>query len=41
MLVIGGRDGYVERDGHLVDPGRDLERRKAFSSGGSPGRSHP
>ena len=30
MLVIGGKDGYVERDGHLVDPDRDLERRRAF-----------
>jgi mannose-6-phosphate isomerase-like protein (cupin superfamily) len=30
VLVIGGKDGYVERDGHLVDPDRDLERRKAF-----------
>jgi mannose-6-phosphate isomerase-like protein (cupin superfamily) len=30
VLVIGGKDGYVERDGHLVDPERDLERRKAF-----------
>src|SRR4051812_19306144 len=26
ILAIGGKDGYVERDGHLVDP----ERRKAF-----------
>ena len=33
MLVIGGKDGYVERDGHLVDPERDLERRQAFGSG--------
>ena len=32
VLVIGGKDGYVERDGHLVDPERDLERRKAFGS---------
>ena len=32
VLVIGGRGGYVERDGHLVDPERDLERRKAFGS---------
>ena len=31
VLVIGGKDGYVERDGHLVDPERDLERRTAFS----------
>jgi mannose-6-phosphate isomerase-like protein (cupin superfamily) len=30
LLVLGGKDGYVERDGHLVDPERDLERRKAF-----------
>ena len=33
LLVIGGKDGYVERDGRLVDPERDLERRRAF--GGS------
>jgi mannose-6-phosphate isomerase-like protein (cupin superfamily) len=32
VLVIGGKDGYVGRDGHLVDPERDLERRKAFGS---------
>ena len=32
LLVLGGKDGYVERDGHLVDPDRDLERRKAFGS---------
>jgi mannose-6-phosphate isomerase-like protein (cupin superfamily) len=32
MIVIGGKDGYVERDGHLVDPERDLERRQAFGS---------
>ena len=30
LFVIGGKDGYVERDGHLVDPERDLERRRAF-----------
>lgn len=30
VVVIGGKDGYVERDGHLVDPERDLERRRAF-----------
>jgi mannose-6-phosphate isomerase-like protein (cupin superfamily) len=30
LLVVGGKDGYVERDGHLVDPGRDLPRRQAF-----------
>ena len=33
LLVVGGKDGYVERDGQLVDPERDLERRRAF--GGS------
>ena len=32
LLVVGGKDGYVERDGHLVDPDRDLERRRAFGS---------
>ena len=32
LLVIGGKDGYVERDGHLVDPERDLARRQAFGS---------
>ena len=30
MLVVGGKGGYVERDGHLVDPDRDLARRAAF-----------
>jgi mannose-6-phosphate isomerase-like protein (cupin superfamily) len=30
LLVIGGKDGYVERDGHLVDPERDLARRQGF-----------
>ena len=34
LLVVGGKDGYVERDGHLVDPERDLERRAAFGRGG-------
>jgi uncharacterized cupin superfamily protein len=32
LLVIGGKDGYVERDGHLVDPARDLPRRRSFGS---------
>jgi mannose-6-phosphate isomerase-like protein (cupin superfamily) len=32
VLVVGGKDGYVERDGHLVDPERDLERRRAFGA---------
>ena len=31
LLVVGGKDGYVERDGHLVDPA-DAERRAAFGS---------
>jgi len=33
LLVVGGKGGYVERDGHLVNPEVDLERRIAF--GGS------
>jgi mannose-6-phosphate isomerase-like protein (cupin superfamily) len=31
LLIVGGKDGYVERDGHLVDPEKDLDRRRAFS----------
>jgi mannose-6-phosphate isomerase-like protein (cupin superfamily) len=34
LLVVGGKGGYVERDGHLVDPERDLPRRQAFGAGG-------
>ena len=34
LLVVGGKDGYVERDGHLVDPERDLPRRQVFGAGG-------
>ena len=30
LLVVGGKDGYVERDGMLVDPERDLARRQGF-----------
>jgi mannose-6-phosphate isomerase-like protein (cupin superfamily) len=30
LLIVGGKDGYVERDGQLVDPERDLPRRQAF-----------
>jgi mannose-6-phosphate isomerase-like protein (cupin superfamily) len=30
LLIVGGKDGYVARDGHLVDPDKDLERRQAF-----------
>jgi mannose-6-phosphate isomerase-like protein (cupin superfamily) len=33
FIVVGAKDGYVERDGHLVDPERDGERRRAFGSG--------
>jgi mannose-6-phosphate isomerase-like protein (cupin superfamily) len=33
VLVVGGKGGYVERDGHLVYPERDLERRAAFGQG--------
>ncbi len=33
LLVVGGKDGYVERDGQLVDPERDLPRRQAFGRG--------
>lgn len=32
LLVVGGKGGYVGRDGQLVDPD-DLERRKALSRG--------
>jgi mannose-6-phosphate isomerase-like protein (cupin superfamily) len=35
VLVVGGKGGYVERDGHLVDPARDLERRASFGRGGA------
>jgi mannose-6-phosphate isomerase-like protein (cupin superfamily) len=31
LLVIGGKGGYVERDGHLVDP-EDAARRASFGS---------
>jgi hypothetical protein len=29
LVVVGGKDGYVQRDGHMVDPA-DVERRAAF-----------
>jgi mannose-6-phosphate isomerase-like protein (cupin superfamily) len=32
LLIVGGKGGYVERDGMLVDPERDLPRRQAFGS---------
>jgi mannose-6-phosphate isomerase-like protein (cupin superfamily) len=36
LLVVGGKDGYVERDGQLVNPD-DLEKRQALSKGEFPG----
>jgi mannose-6-phosphate isomerase-like protein (cupin superfamily) len=33
LLVVGGKEGYVGRDGHLVDSA-DLERRIAFGKEG-------
>jgi uncharacterized cupin superfamily protein len=30
LLVVGGKGGYVERDGHLVDPEIDLPRRQGL-----------
>jgi mannose-6-phosphate isomerase-like protein (cupin superfamily) len=32
LLIVGGKDGYVERDGKLVNPD-DLGRREAMSRG--------
>jgi mannose-6-phosphate isomerase-like protein (cupin superfamily) len=32
LLVIGGKDGYVERDGHMVDEA-DIARRASFGKG--------
>jgi mannose-6-phosphate isomerase-like protein (cupin superfamily) len=29
VLIVGGKDGYVERDGHMVDEA-DIARRSAF-----------
>jgi mannose-6-phosphate isomerase-like protein (cupin superfamily) len=29
LFIVGGCNGYVERDGHLVDP-TDIERRASF-----------
>ena len=31
MLVVGGKGGYVERDGHMVDEA-DIARRASFGS---------
>ena len=30
LLVVGGKDGYVDRDGHLVNPEIDLPRRQGL-----------
>jgi len=30
VFVVGGKDGYVERDGHLVNPEGDLPRRQGL-----------
>jgi quercetin dioxygenase-like cupin family protein len=30
LLIVGGKGGYVERDGHLVDPDVDLPRRQGL-----------
>jgi mannose-6-phosphate isomerase-like protein (cupin superfamily) len=35
VLVVGGKDGYVERDGKMVDEA-DAERRRSFGSGSTP-----
>src|SRR3990172_5016566 len=32
IYIVGGKDGYVERDGHLVDLA-DLAKRQAFGKG--------
>jgi quercetin dioxygenase-like cupin family protein len=32
VLIVGGKDGYVERDGHLLDAA-DLERRQSLARG--------
>ena len=33
VLIVGAKDGYVGRDGQMVDEA-DVERRRAFGSGG-------
>ena len=32
LFVVGGKDGYVERDGKLVDPEVDLPRRQGMGA---------
>jgi mannose-6-phosphate isomerase-like protein (cupin superfamily) len=34
LLAVGGKEGYVGRDGQLVDVERDLPRRQAFTRAG-------
>ena len=34
LLIVGGKGGYVERDGHLLNE-EDAARRAALSSGGT------
>jgi mannose-6-phosphate isomerase-like protein (cupin superfamily) len=41
VFVVGGKDGYVGRDGQLVHPERDFERRRAFGSSGDRHSSSP
>jgi quercetin dioxygenase-like cupin family protein len=31
VLIVGGKGGYVDRDGHLVNPEIDLPRRQGLS----------
>ena len=33
LLIVGGKDGYVPRDGQLVDPEADAARRAALGKG--------
>ena len=33
LFIVGGKDGYVDRDGQLVDPEKDLAKRQAISKG--------
>ena len=37
VFIVGGKDGYVERDGHLLNE-EDLERRQALSRMGGESR---
>lgn len=38
IIVVGGKDGYVERDGHLLND-EDLARRASFGSGATSGNA--